>query len=875
MRALIRWSLFAIVLGAALAPLAAAAARDQVRNAADTGQGPATRDGRTSLPVAKSARRAPVALSVAAGYDEYFRPSAWVPVRVTAHNRTAGTISGTIEVPDGSGSDVSQGPAEPYQALYQAPLVLPGGESKSVTLYVPGSSVGASVTVRLRADGVDATASDSPSIIEQASLSIGALSSDQANIGWLRRINAGTGAAVTVARLTPATVDAQPAALANFDLIAIVDGSISSLDGDQLSALERYVRNGGSLLLIGGPGWQETLRPLPRALVPGFLAGARTLPDLLGLSHIQKVAPPRRETSTTVSLLQHPQGTILASERGVPLAVENRVGDGEVLYLAFDPSVDPVAQWGSARPVLSRLILRAAPAAAGRPVRSQSVPDSNLFINAFAGPSNIGTELSNVRDAALPSIELFLILISLSIVFLGPANYAVLRRLGRQGLLWVTVPLGSLLCLGAALATVNHFKGNTVLVNTIGMVTLDGTGPARPAALYMGLFAPVPGDYALSFDGQGLPQYIPQFTYDAGSPAAPGSVPVGLRFQEGPQTQVQFPSMRMWSTRDVALHTTVNVPGNLVGRLHVGRTGDIIGNVRNGTGLNLLHPVIVAGRATVHLPNMAPGATIPVRVKPSLNTYDSDFQPLWSQVYGQPQFGGPVYVSGGWYFTSGPCCYGPSAPAEHGFADRVRDAATQIPDAQDATALGEVLLVAWSEQGLGSIRVDGSAPQRRDLNMVLAPLTVAFEKGPFVLRTGTFGAHLVDISPQPRTSSCCGPVGANSIDVAYGGSATFEFDLPAARRIHFSHLWLNIDAGGANGMPLGRLWDWRAGRWIRVDLSLGFAPLHDPDRFISPTGMILVKLDDSGSSTLYQGHGDLLIPDVHRNLQISGDGVAA
>jgi hypothetical protein len=768
------------------------------------------------------------------------------------------------------------------------PLVLPGGGTKQVTLFVPGSSVGGSVEIQFRdAQRVYATTTNSPSPFDQGDVSVGVLSSDPASLTWLDRVYLSTGNPVSLVRLTTGTLDALPDALANFDLIVIADGSVSRLDGDQLSALEQYVRAGGALVLVGGPGWQETLRPLPAALIPGRLTSTRTLPNLLGLLQIQRVALPRQEIATAVGVLRNPQGTVLASEQGVPLAVEHPLGAGQVLYLAFDPSLDPIAHWEGARAIVNRLILRTIPSAAGRPTTAQGGLPPTLFVNSYSGPSNIGSELSNVPAAALPSILLFLILTVFYVLLVGPANFFIMRRLRRQELLWVTVPLGALLCLGGTFGVAYHLKGNTVLVNTVGMVTLDGSSDMRPTALYMGLFAPVRGDYHLTFDGQALPQYVPQFNGDSG-PFSSSSTPLGLRFQEGSHTDIQFLGMNMWSMRDVALHTTVNVPGNVSGKLHIDRHGYIVGAVSNVTPLTLVHPIIVAGRAVLHLPDLPPGKTVAVRVKPYLNIYDYNSEiSLWTEVYGQPQFGGPVYIggpcatcnygSGVFFFGHGPCCYGPTAPAEHSFNDRIRNAATQIPDAQDVTALGEVLFIAWNQQPLGSISVDGASPQRRDLNLVVSPLSVNFGTGPFALRTGTFGARLVDISPETGTGGCCGPTGTNSVDVGVGGSATFEFDLPSPNRLHFKHLWLNVDAGGADGTDMGRIWDWRAGRWVKVDLVLGYAQLHDPGRFISPSGALVVKLVNTNGDgpAFYQGPGDIHIYDVHRNLQISGDGVAA
>src|SRR5205807_1550441 len=97
----------------------------------------------------------------------------------------------------------------------------------------------------------------------------------------------------------------------------------------------------------------------------------------------------------------------------------------------------------------------------------------------------------------------------LYILLLGPVNFLVLRRIRRRGLMWITLPVGALACMGCTFGVAYHLKGSTVLVNSVGVVTLDGTQGAHPAALYVGLFAPVRGDYNLTLDGTALPQYVP------------------------------------------------------------------------------------------------------------------------------------------------------------------------------------------------------------------------------------------------------------------------------------------------------------------------------------------------------------------------------
>lgn len=884
MRVVNRRTFLAVALGLSLTPPVASLVHASgaqatrisasVNGAARTGAGAVSH--RTM-----SHSRAAATLKVASGYAESFRSAAWVPVRVTAHNRTATTIDGTIEVPDESTTGGQNGVPQPYRALYQTPIVLPGHSTKHVTLYIPGNDISADVNVALRSGShVYATASDAPGTWDPSTLSIGVVTSDPAHMAWIRNLNSDLAFSTSVVQLTPEIVDPLPEALANFDVIAIVDGSISGLDAGQLGALEQFVRNGGGLVEVGGPGWQETLRPLPSSLVPGTLGGIRTLPNLLGLRAIDPVSPPSHESAAVVSKLRNPRGVVLASEHGVPLAVQEALGSGQIVYLGFDPTLDPVAHWQGVQHILDRVLLRAAPAAAGHAGANTSSQGSIFSTN---GPAGLTTELANVSAAATPSIVLFLILALLYILLLGPANFLVLRRLRRQELLWITVPIGSMLCIGATFTVASHLKGNAVLVNAVGMVTLTGTNGPQPADLYMGLFAPARGDYSLTYDGTALPQYVSDnFAGDQGA----RNPPLGLRFQEGSRTIVQFLDMTMWSMRDTALHTAVSIQGRVSSHLRIDRNGDIVGTIQNGTPLTLVHAVVVAGRGTGVLPTLPPGKTVSVRVRPRLNIYNQNNQSIWTQLYGQPRFTGIGYFSRGpGYFCAvtgcprlvnfGPCCaVGPSPTPEHTFVDRARSAVSVMQETQNVTSAGEVLLIAWTEQPVARISVDGVSPQQRDLTVLVSPLSIGIQPGPFTLRTGTYGAHLVDISPaQGSGNGCCSTTGPDALDIGMGGSATFEFDLPSAHPLHFHHLTLNVDAGGADGTDMGRVWDWHARRWVMADLTFGYAHLTNPDRFVSPEGQMLVKLVDSENASLF-GSSDVRIGDIHRNLQIYGDGVA-
>ncbi|HEY8686313.1 MAG TPA: hypothetical protein VIO57_11965 [Chloroflexota bacterium] len=816
---------------------------------------------------------APLTIGVTAGYGGQYRTSAWIPVRATIHNRTAGTISGTVTVPDRNGN-ANGGPSALYHTLYQAAVVLPAGTTKRVTLYVPGYDDLSTVSASFQPDDhafKTVTAVDYPYPFQRQEISIGTLAADPQSAKWLNAITGGS-SQFTVTRLTPATVDPVPESLANFDLIALTAVDASQLRQDQIGALESYVHNGGALILVGGPDWQETLGPLPSTLVPGTLAGSKTVSDLAGLRTVTGSAPPRGRT--IISVLTHPRGTIRAGEGGVPLVVQRPIGSGQVLYLAFDPQVDPVAHWKARAALVTSLVQSAAPRAIGR----ANVPtsfNSGGPMYFCCGPVDLSSEVSNVPAAALPSLILFIVLTVFYVLLIGPLNFLVLRRLRRREWSWATIPALAALCMATTFGVAFHLKGNTVLINTVGTITLQGDHGPYPATVYAGLFAPLRGDYHLTYDRPSLPSVLAQ-PYFYNGPGSSTSNPVTLRFREGAQTHVDFLSMNMWSMREVSLRTSVNISGAVSSQLSLDSAGYLTGTIHNGTSLDLVHPLVLAGNAVARLPSLSSGGTVAVRLKPHGSTTPQTL--LWMRLYGQPspqQFsGGPMYYGQGFSSTGVPflgngegCCPGPLPLKENNLGDRIRNVAAALPDTQMGTMPGEVTLLAWTQRSLGAVTVDGTVPQRRDLTLVMAPLSAHLKRGAFTLPTGVFSAQLMESSPGDSSNGGCCPFDprVEPLYLNLGGSATFQFEIPS-KHIHFRQLALDVNAGGAAGDDIGHVYNWSSGRWDPVNLSTGRAGLHHPNQYLSSRSTLLVKLEATNNS------GAVVIGDVHRQLQISGAG---
>src|SRR5437763_10790921 len=309
---------------------------------------------------------------VNAGFDARYRDGNWIPVQITLSNNGTdftGTISVNVPPPYLGG-----GSANP-QAVYQAPISLANGAQKQVMLYVPlyfgsqGSTQAFSVDL-LNSNGQKVSSQHTTvRTLGSDDIFVGVLS-DQSNgfspLSSLKLPN--QTASIVVEQLNAGTLPTIAAVLQNFDLSVLDNFITSSLNHEQLTALQNWLNQGGALIVVGGPEWRQTLSPLPATLLPVTITGTADLAAgtaLLPVGGPAKGGPAHSKTPDTVHTpVTVSTGTALSGSTVVlassttPLIVQSSLGQGTICYLAFDPTLEPILSWSSAGALWKGLLLR-------------------------------------------------------------------------------------------------------------------------------------------------------------------------------------------------------------------------------------------------------------------------------------------------------------------------------------------------------------------------------------------------------------------------------------------------------------------------------------------------------------------------------------
>ncbi|MFO7274695.1 MAG: hypothetical protein DIU55_007485 [Bacillota bacterium] len=529
-----------------------------------------------------------VRLTVEPAFEGHFKDGEWVTLWVEVRS-DGEAASGEVVVQ----TEPPVGMEHLPRAQYAVPFNLPAGGTQRLAVSVP-DEYSWPVSVRLYTGGELAHAQTLDLTWEQRhTLLAGVLTDDDAAADALAGLRRGDDSA-RVVRVTAESLPDSPRLLASLDLLMLARHDSTRLTARQLQALEVWVARGGTLLLFGGPDWERTLGPLPGSLKPVNVSGVAEV----ALAPLGDLAGVPLDGTGVVSIGPLSRGTVLvraesatgadpgrggqpaAGQEAPVLAAAAQLGSGRVIYLAYDPVLAPVAGWAGHPVLLDRL----ASLAAG------SLP---------AGDTDwrVQQAIQQIPDWGLPPVWLVGLVLGGYLVAVGPVNYLVLRRLDRREWGWVTVPLLSLLFLGAVYGMgAGRFRdGITHVMTTTELVPGAETGVMTG---YVGLYAPGRTQVSFPLPGAGPVRPLTTGAFVGG---------VETRIVVGDPPILELSGLTNYNMTAFALEQPVTVPGGLeVVDLQVTES-HLTGRVRNGLPVPVTGVEVATAEDLASIGDLGPG----------------------------------------------------------------------------------------------------------------------------------------------------------------------------------------------------------------------------------------------------------------------------
>ncbi|NKC12702.1 MAG: hypothetical protein GKR94_11020 [Gammaproteobacteria bacterium] len=319
-------------------------------------------------------------LQVALGFSGTFRLDHWTPLSVVVDNRGS-AIAGYLEVMTGA-TDATGGRPEvatPGAVVYRQPVHLGRGAKQRFRFTVHLDNFAVPLLVRVRSGGREITRHtvDLRRRFTDARLLV--VVSRDADLDYL---NDSRGRRTRVVYPHPELLPGRWRGYDGAAAVVVHGVSLEALSKSQFDALEQWIEAGGTLVVGASADFSIVHTPRLAGLLPGLPAGTRTLANGEALGRIlgEQVVATR---PFSIHAVDRFRGRARAATGAWPLIVEEARGRGRVIYLTFDVSRYPFADWRGLPAMWLDLLRLGPPPKTGLSDRSQK--HESLVIAAIEG----------------------------------------------------------------------------------------------------------------------------------------------------------------------------------------------------------------------------------------------------------------------------------------------------------------------------------------------------------------------------------------------------------------------------------------------------------------------------------------------------------
>ncbi|MGI8657558.1 MAG: hypothetical protein ACR2K4_02150, partial [Candidatus Limnocylindria bacterium] len=368
---------------------------------------------------------------------------------------------------------------------------MPAGARKVVTLYVRPEAFQRRITVTYQEPNGTVTAIVETRVLEQTSGQVAVVGDGAGNLRPQLTISDISGQPAPIT-LSLADIPERSEPLDGISAIVWADDS-SALNEDQRRSIERWVADGGQLVVVGGPDWQARTEGLADILPLEGISAVDDVPQT-ALAEWSGTAIPAGETATVSSgSLRDDATALIRGDGDLVLASMRNIGGGRVILLGTDVATAAHRGWEGAPRLWTRLL------------------PSNAALEQFFGfpgveetQNAMGNALGNLPSLEVPPVELLLAMIVAYILLIGPISYIVLRRIDRRELAWITAPALVVIFSAGSFGIGSSLKGNNVIVNRISVIRTSGIDGSATVQTYAGIFSPDRTTYDVTAEADAL-----------------------------------------------------------------------------------------------------------------------------------------------------------------------------------------------------------------------------------------------------------------------------------------------------------------------------------------------------------------------------------
>ena len=432
-----------------------------------------------------------VELDVSAGFDGYYRPNQWLPLRVTIENNGDAITGNLVVRPETSGNALLN--------TFSTPLDLPAGSNQVLFLYISARNTNRPIRVELLDDNnrvVTLAEVTLDNIEARDRLYVVVSGTTAGSIIDLSAVHTGENDAFQ-ANWSLVNIPDRAPALEAVDALVFNDVDTGTLSQAQRDAISQWVISGGHLIVTGGVSWQATGAGF-RDILPFTPEDSETIDEATALTDLGGDYNANLSGQFTTAIGEPTEDAIVLAQTSdeTPLVIRREQGNGTVTYLTIDPNAQPYRGWANRADLWWTLL--------------SSVNVQPSWTHGFSDWDRARTATEILPGLELlPSIITLLAFLFGYIIVVGPINYAILSQLNRRDWAWITIPIMIIVFSIVARAIGVNLRGNQATLSRVSVVQSWVDVEDAQINQMIGLLAPRRGNYSVGIEDERLLRPIP------------------------------------------------------------------------------------------------------------------------------------------------------------------------------------------------------------------------------------------------------------------------------------------------------------------------------------------------------------------------------
>ncbi|UVI32584.1 DUF7408 domain-containing protein [Paenibacillus spongiae] len=719
-------------------------------------------------------------MQASVGYQGVVKEGRWFPVFFTLTNQTANDISGELVMSvrsQWSGQMINYAVKAqlPKDTPIQLSIALPGmplaKNNHHIRFYEGSSETGKQIALTGTQSYLTNTMTSNNTI--------GVLARDPDTLNFMPTLNQ-RGYNIQVLPIEPNELPEDAQMLDALDMLVLNDVSSDSWSQAQVEAITKWVKRGGTLIAAGGAGFSKTAGPLAE-LIPVTANGTRTITSTAGLAAASG-KPLKLSSPLTVSDGTAKEGSqILLEEEGVPLAVKWPVGTGEVMYVAFDPSLEPMASWSGSPGLWAKLLQH------HLQVLQPGVGFVQMGGNSF-------WELQTVADM-FPSIKMprFSILFYLFLAYLlivAPLLFIMLKRMDRREWAWWIIPSIAIIS-SVAIFFIGASDKNSTLTHTVRTVELTGAGDGLQSGV-TAVFSPAGGTVNVKFnEAQSLVPY-PNDNGFGGSGGGVDDNALQTVYSGSQNAEVKWLEVPFWSTRKTYTDRALVTDTGQIQTVFDSEGQNSKISLTNKTAADMTDVHVLWNGLSYKVGDLKVGSSGSAAVRPKTTPYSGGYVDYASMMFPYP--------------TNG-------RNDQYARERRLVNAYLNDSTNKGGAMLGsnQPVIIGFTESTQPWFEVNGKQVKSDTLTMWVQRITIDPVKGDRItLPYGMLPPNIKSTTMAQTESRSDGWMALTK------GDLLFEYSLPAIQGAAYEKLSIAISTVSGQNQPALSIWNEREGKWAAV-----------------------------------------------------------